>query len=289
MPILDLHSHSNASDGALTPTALVERAVSRGVAVLALTDHDTTAGLAEAHQAAASHAGFSLIDGIELSTGWHGFEIHIVGLRIDPCHPSLQAFMGAQQQRRQVRAEAIAAKLERCGIKGVLPQIACSTPCDSLTRTHFARVLVDQGHVKDMNQAFKKYLAKGERAYVAPGWPPIGEAVEVIRNAGGNAVLAHPSRYKLSSKWLKRLFNDFHQAGGEALEVALPQQRPCERQQLAAWAREFGLKASLGSDFHQPSPWLDLGKNLWLPKGCEPIWNDWPEEASSPELSDNRR
>jgi len=280
MSIWDLHSHSNVSDGALTPTALIERAVSHDVTVLALTDHDTIAGLTEAHDAAARHAGFTLIDGIELSTGWHGFEIHIVGLRIDPCHPSLQAFIRSQQQRRQIRAEGIAAKLARCGIADALTHIACNMPCDSLTRTHFARLLVDQGHVKDMNQAFKKYLAKGERAYVAPDWPAIGEAVEVIHNAGGNAVLAHPSRYKLSTKWLKRLFNDFQQVGGDALEVALPQQRPCERQQLAVWGSEWGLKASLGSDFHQPSPWLDLGKNLWLPKACEPVWSDWQQEKT---------
>ncbi|WP_283010969.1 RNase RNM [Cronobacter turicensis] len=279
--IYDLHSHTTASDGLLTPEQLVHRAVEMGIHTLAITDHDTTAGLPAAHQEI-NRAGLALrlIDGVEISTLWENHEIHIVGLGIDITHPDMLAFLDGQAQRRMQRAEMIAERLEKARIPGALEGARRLADGGVVTRGHFARFLIEDGRATNMANVFKHYLARGKTGYVPPQWCTIEQAIDVIHHSGGQAVIAHPGRYQLSAKWLKRLLNQFAAAGGDAMEVAQCQQAPNERNQLASYAGQFGLLASQGSDFHQPCPWIELGRRLRLPDGLTPVWHRWPPELS---------
>ncbi|MCI0290632.1 PHP domain-containing protein [Cronobacter sakazakii] len=279
--IYDLHSHTTASDGLLTPEQLVHRAVEMGIHTLAITDHDTTAGLPAAHEEIV-RAGLALrlIDGVEISTLWENHEIHIVGLGIDITHPEMVAFLDGQAQRRTRRAEMIAERLEKARIPGALEGAKRLADGGVVTRGHFARFLIEGGRATNMANVFKHYLARGKTGYVPPQWCTIEQAIDVIHHSGGQAVIAHPGRYQLSAKWLKRLLNQFAAAGGDAMEVAQCQQAPNERNQLASYAGQFGLLASQGSDFHQPCPWIELGRRLRLPDGLTPVWHRWPPELS---------
>jgi hypothetical protein len=283
--IFDLHSHTTASDGRLSPTDLVLRAVEKRVSVLAITDHDTTQGLVEAHQAIKTHnLPLILIDGIEISTLWRNFDIHIVGLNVDVNHPSLVHLIAEQAQRREDRAELISERLAKHRIFGALEGAKAFSEDGSITRAHFARWLVDQGHATTIQQVFKKFLTRDKPGYAPPMWCSIADAVNVIHEAGGQAVLAHPSRYQLTAKWIKRLLADFVLANGDAMEVSQPQQSQQERRLLGDYALTYELLASLGSDFHYPSPFTELGRNLSLPKGVDAVWADW----SLPVVDENR-
>ncbi len=273
---VDLHSHTNCSDGALTPQTLVDRAVNCQLDVLAITDHDTTGGIAIARQYIRDkQMPLTLISGIEISTAWHGFEIHIVGLNIDTGNPQLQALITQQQQARELRATTMGAKLEKCGFPGVYDAAKALAGEGSITRAHFAKVLQQQGSVSTMQSAFDKYIGKGKRAFVKPGWCEIKEAIAVIHSAGGTAVMAHPVRYDLSAKWLRRLIVQFKEEGGDALEIVLPQMSPDQRRQMLTYCLEYDLYASMGSDFHYPTKWSDLGRHLTLPDNCKPVWQLW--------------
>ncbi|GAB82016.1 TrpH protein [Shimwellia blattae DSM 4481 = NBRC 105725] len=274
--IYDLHSHTTASDGLLSPRQLVERAAHYQVDVLAITDHDTTAGLEEARQAIRDSAlTLALINGVEVSTVWENHEIHIVGLGIDPANPQLMAFLEAQSTRRRQRAEMIADRLDKARIPGSLEGALRLANGGAVTRGHFARYLVECGRATTVAGVFKNYLARGKTGYVPPQWCTIEQAIDVIHHSGGQAVLAHPGRYRLSTKWLKRLLAHFARHGGDGMEVAQCQQAPDERNQLAHFSRQFGLLASQGSDFHQPCPWIELGRNLRLPPDITPVWQEW--------------
>nr|WP_103971541.1 PHP domain-containing protein [Pectobacterium versatile]POY50048.1 phosphatase [Pectobacterium versatile] len=273
-PLYDLHSHTTASDGLLTPTALVSRAVDMRVSVLAITDHDTTAGLDEAQNAIAQQGlPLRLIPGVEISTLWENHEIHIVGLGMDIAHPALTGLLQQQAECRQNRAEQIAARLEKNRIPDALAGAQRLATGGQITRAHFARYLIELGIAANMNQVFKKYLAKGKIGYVPPQWCTIPQAIEAIHQSGGVSVLAHPGRYDLTAKWLKRLLATFAENGGIAMEVAQCQQAPDERTQLGRYARDFNLMASQGSDFHLPCAWIELGRKLWLPADAEPVWH----------------
>ncbi|MBN3197898.1 PHP domain-containing protein [Pectobacterium brasiliense] len=273
-PLYDLHSHTTASDGLLTPTALVSRAVDMRVSVLAITDHDTTAGLDEAQNAIAQQGlPLRLIPGVEISTLWENHEIHIVGLGMDSARPALTRLLQQQAECRQSRAEQIAARLEKNRIPDALVGAQRLATGGQITRAHFARYLIELGIAANMNQVFKKYLAKGKIGYVPPQWCTIPQAIEAIHQSGGVSVLAHPGRYDLTAKWLKRLLATFAENGGIAMEVAQCQQAPDERTQLGRYARDFNLMASQGSDFHLPCAWIELGRKLWLPAGVEPVWH----------------
>ncbi|KGA38538.1 S-adenosylmethionine tRNA ribosyltransferase [Pectobacterium odoriferum] len=273
-PLYDLHSHTTASDGLLTPTALVSRAVDMRVSVLAITDHDTTVGLDEAQQAIAQQGlPLRLIPGVEISTLWENHEIHIVGLGMDIAHPALTGLLQQQAECRQSRAEQIAARLEKNRIPDALAGAQRLATGGQITRAHFARYLIELGIAANMNQVFKKYLAKGKIGYVPPQWCTIPQAIEAIHQSGGVSVLAHPGRYDLTAKWLKRLLATFAENGGIAMEVAQCQQAPDERTQLGRYARDFNLMASQGSDFHLPCAWIELGRKLWLPADVEPVWH----------------
>ncbi len=274
--MFDLHSHTTASDGMLTPDALVARAVEQQVDVLAITDHDTVDGVNAAREAIEQASlPLHLVSGVEMSTLWENQEIHIVGLNIDIGHPALTAFLQHQQGLRHQRARDIAARLEKARIPGAWEGALRYAGQGAITRGHFARFLVEDGRANSMADVFRHYLARGKTGYVPAQWCTIEQAIHVIHLAGGQAVIAHPGRYRLSAKWLKRLLAHFSEAGGDAMEIAQCQQAPGERQQLALYARQFSLRASQGSDFHQPCAWIELGRRLALPEGVIPVWQDW--------------
>ncbi|WP_419721316.1 RNase RNM [Pseudescherichia vulneris] len=276
--IYDLHSHTQASDGLLTPEELVHRAVEMRVGTLAITDHDTTSAIPAA-QAEILRAGLNLtlINGVEISTLWENHEIHIVGLNIDIAHPAMVTLLEEQKARRQARAMQIGERLEKAHIPGAWEGALRLANGGAVTRGHFARFLIESGKASDVAGVFKKYLARGKTGYVPPQWCTIKQAIDVIHHSGGKAVVAHPGRYDLSAKWLKRLLAHFAEQSGDAMEVAQCQQAPNERTQLAAYAQQFGLMASQGSDFHQPCPWIELGRKLWLPAGVEAVWQLWEQ------------
>lgn len=274
--LFDLHSHTSASDGHLTSDLLVKRAVACRVDVLAITDHDTIDGLALAKQTIENESlPLHLIYGIELSTKWENKDIHIVGLNIDPYCDDLTLLIQEQALRRDERAQLMSQRLEKANIIGAYcgaKALAANAP---ITRAHIARWMVENHYANDMQNVFKNYLTRGKTGYVPPNWCSIEHAVNVIHRAGGQAVLAHPASYQLTMKWIKRLLHCFVDAKGDAMEIAQPQQSPNERRQLADLAISFGLLGSQGSDFHYATSWLELGRNLYLPKGCLEIWHDW--------------
>lgn len=270
---LDLHSHSTFSDGTLTPEGLVARAAQRGVTVLALTDHDDTGGLAAARVAAVEHR-IRLVDGVEISVTWGGQTIHVVGLGIDPSDAKLQAGLAATRGGRAARAEKIIAALEALGIAGSRDgaQQYASNP-QLIGRTHFARFLVKQGIVKDIKTAFKRFLGGGQPCFVPHQWATLGAAVGWINGSGGAAVLAHPGRYPFDTEQMRALLAQFRDLGGAAIEVVSASHRPHHCAAFAAHARQFGLAASAGSDFHSPQEsYHDLGSLPALPAGVTPVW-----------------
>lgn len=254
------------------------RAHTMQVDVLAITDHDTLAGLARAHAAQAQQQRrLTIIDGVEISTRWHGFDIHVVGLNVDRGSPDLLAHLDEQARIRSERAEKIADKLEKCGFEGVLPKALALAGVGQVTRAHFARVLVEQYGVANMNTVFKKYLGKGKRAMVKAQWPTMQEAIAWIQAAGGQAVLAHPAHYDMTTKWLRRLVADFAAAQGDGIETAFPGMARGKQQIIQQLATEHNLLASAGSDFHFPSRWTELGKNLGISSSLTPIWHNWSQ------------
>ncbi|WP_286232655.1 RNase RNM [Thalassotalea sediminis] len=275
---VDLHSHTNCSDGSLSPKELIDRAINFQIDVLAITDHDTVAGLdiAKGYIQEKNYP-ITLIDGIEISTRWHNFEIHIVGLNIDASDPKLTALIEEQQAARESRATQMGEKLAKCGFSDVYLQAKQLAGQGSITRAHFAKVLLQQGHVNHLQAAFDKYLGKGKRAYVKPQWCDIETAIAAIHSAGGTAVMAHPIRYDMTTKWLRRLVIEFKTHGGDGLEIVLPQMNNEQRKLMLSFCLEYHLLASLGSDFHYPSKWSDLGKNLVLPSEAKPIWQAWQQ------------
>ena len=276
-PVLDLHSHSFFSDGSLSPEELVKRAHEKGVNILALTDHDETKGLNAARTKAKS-LGMCLINGVEVSVSWNKKTIHIVGLGIDPENQALQQGLSYIRDERIKRGKKIAEKLEKCGIQNVWQEITDKVGFEAVTRTHFAQFLVEQGHAKDMQQAFKRWLARKGRAYVNGHWIGLEECVKLINDAGGQAVIAHPVRYKMTNAKLEELVKTFKEYGGVGIEVVASRYSAQERAYVASIARRFDLLASVGSDFHFPgNPYIDLGYNLDLPIETSAIWQTWPE------------
>lgn len=278
--IIDLHCHSLASDGALSPQDLVTRAHERGVKVLALTDHDTTAGLAQARLQADS-VGMKLVTGIEFSTQWRAYGIHILGLHFDEEHPAMKSAVARQQQARVTRSEQIAARLQKKGLPDLLADAVRCSESGVPGRPHFAQAMVEAGLVKDFQEAFKKYLGAGKAGDVKAGWPSVGEAVEWIREAGGLAVIAHPRKYDMTLTKLRALIEEFMAAGGQGIEVSVSGQKQGEIGLLVDLCRRSGLLASSGSDFHSPRfAWADLGSQARLPSDVPTVWDDWTDVQS---------
>lgn len=282
---IDLHCHSNVSDGMLSPADVVARAAANGVHALGLTDHDDVSGVAAA-RAAAELAGMTLIPGVEISVSWGGQTVHVVGLRIDPEHPGLVAGLSGIRAGRMERARRMGAELERSGIHGAYEgAYGYAVNKEMVGRTHFARWLVAQGHAPDMRGAFRRFLTRGNPGYVEHQWTTLENAVGWIRASGGMAVIAHPGRYAFNARELHLLLDDFRSLGGEGIEVITGSHHPSEYGKFADLARAFGLKASRGADFHAPAEGIDIGRLPALPHYCRPVWQGWPELASHLSLS----
>ncbi len=269
--LVDFHTHSHCSDGVLSPRALVERAAQRKVGTLALTDHDTVAGLAEA-RAACRDAGIRFVPGVELSANWRGQTIHVVGLNLDAGDARLGTHLTGVLARRRERLLEIGERLEkRARLPGrALAAQAAAAPAP--TRLHLARLLVAGGHAVDTQSAFDRWLNAKCAGHVPAEWPPLAEALAALHHSGGIAVLAHPHRYRLSSGGLRELTAAFVQEGGAALEASMAGMSPNDADRVAALCRRFALHASMGSDFHDPAvPWNPLGRWLKLAAGLVPI------------------
>lgn len=277
----DLHSHSRVSDGTLAPAAVVARAHAAGVAMHALTDHDELTGLAEA-AAAARKLGLIFVPGVEISVSWAGETIHIVGLKVDPLDPTLTAGLARTRAGRGDRAREMGRQLEIAGVpdayEGALRHVG--NP-ELISRTHFARHIVDAGVCADVSEVFRRFLSEGRPGYVPHRWADLGEAVGWILGAGGVAILAHPGRYRLDEGGLWALMTEFREAGGTAIEVVSGSHTPDQYRRFAAHAREFGFRASRGSDFHGPGESrVDFGELPSLPDAVTPVWADWPEAVA---------
>jgi 3',5'-nucleoside bisphosphate phosphatase len=271
--IFDLHCHSNFSDGVLCPEDLVARAKARNVSVLAITDHDTIAGLGIAHKASVIH-GLTLIPGIEFSSQWGKGGVHIVGLGINPASQELNAAIAFQEQARYARSEAIGERLARAGFPEALQGARRIAGGGTLGRPHFAQYLVNIGAVANINAAFKKYLGTGKPADVKYQWPLMEQVINWIHCAGGVAVLAHPAKYELTRMKMCALVDAFAAVGGDAVEVISGQQPMALTQDLAKIVNSRSLYASCGSDFHIPDqPWQELGSFGALPDNSKPVWS----------------
>lgn len=271
----DLHSHTIYSDGVLSPTDLVRRAVAKGVDVLALTDHDVTRGIAEAAATARSF-GVCLIPGVEISVTWRKRLLHIVGLGIDPDDEQLLQGLARLREVRKGRAMEMGKRFEKIGIDGVYEGAKALANGDIISRTHFARYLVEHRHARDMQDAFKRYLKHGKRCYVPCEWASLEEALRWITRANGQAVIAHPARYDLGHTMLSALIGEFKELGGVGIEVVTSSHNQQDCLAMATHAKKSGLLASVGSDFHEPgNSWVELGKLPSLPEGCVPIWQEW--------------
>jgi predicted metal-dependent phosphoesterase TrpH len=271
--IFDLHSHSTCSDGLLSPADLVERAVQRGVDVLALTDHDEIKGVAAAREAA-DHWGIRLVNGVEISVLWDDVTLHIVGLNIDTGYQPLADGLAAIRSGREMRAQRMAESLAAVGIGGALEGARryAKNP-ELVSRSHFARYLVEAGHARDTNAVFRHFLTPGKPGYVPHQWAALADALQWIHGSGGIAVLAHPGRYELGDAKRERLLGEFVERGGAAVEVVTGSHAPTEFVTWARHARNFGLLASAGSDFHGPGEgYRDIGNVPALPSGCDPVW-----------------
>ncbi len=269
----DLHCHSVVSDGTLTPEALAQRAQANGVELWALTDHDELGGQDRA-MAAAHEVGMSYLTGVEISVTFLGITVHIVGLGMDHTHPALLAGLRATRGGREQRARDMSDDLARVGIKGVYEGALkyVGNP-ELISRSHFARYLVEIGVSKDTNDVFRKYITEGKPGFVPHRWAKLADAVGWITQAGGVAVIAHPGRYKLTPNEEFALFTEFKSHGGQGVEVMTGAHNQADYVKYAGYCQEFGLVASRGSDFHSPEEsHMDLGKLPDLPGSVTPVW-----------------
>lgn len=271
---VDLHTHTTASDGVLTPSALVTRARSNGVKTLAITDHDTLDAYDELD--GDTNLGLDLVCGIELSSRWAGKEVHIVGLNIDRKSDASRIAVSAQRSARTERAAHIALKLKQAGLGDTLSAVNDLAGDASIGRPHFAQYLVDAGFVKDTQQAFRKYLGGNRLGNLKQFWPEMRHVIDWIKGAGGIAVLAHPAHYRLTHSRLRCLVEEFVDSGGVGVEVVSGRQLGPVTGRLQDLATSYNLLASCGSDFHRPGAhWADVGCIEPLPPDCRPVWDAW--------------
>lgn len=270
----DLHAHSTVSDGTLPPRELVRRAAVQGVELFALTDHDEVAGIDEA-AAAAAEIGLPFLAGVEISVTWAGRTVHVVGLGIDPRNESLRQGLVQVRSGRTVRAMQMGEELARAGIGGAFDGALkyVGNP-ELISRTHFARFLVERGVCRDTREVFSRYLVEGKPGYVPQRWASLAQAVRWIGDAGGVAVLAHPARYPFSENELWALAAEFRDLGGAAIEVVTSNHGAGDVQRFTDLALEFGFAASRGSDFHGPGEsQAELGRVGVLPYRLTPVWH----------------
>lgn len=279
---VDLHCHSTASDGALSPTVLVARAYEHGVRMLSLTDHDTLEGQLEA-RAATQALGMQWVSGIELSCTWGGATIHVLGYNFALDAAPLLEAVESLHRGRWLRAEEIDRRLTLKGMPGALDgaraiQQELGDSGNAPARPHFAEFLVRAGHVKDRAEAFRKWLGAGKLGDVKLHWPTLEETVETLRKSDAWVSLAHPMHYELTRTKRRRLIADYIQAGGQALEVVNGMMPAEQVGTMSILAREFGLLASAGSDFHGPGTWGEIGVYRPLPEDLPPLWRRFKHE-----------
>ena len=279
----DLHCHSTVSDGTLEPEALAARARAGGVELWALTDHDEVSGLQRARDAALRE-GLAYLTGCEISVSFAGVTVHIVGLGFDAGDAALRDGLARTRSGREARAREMAAGLAQVGIlgavEGALPYVG--NP-ELISRTHFARFLVERGHCADTGEVFRRYLTEGKPGYVPHRWAGLGDAVRWITAAGGEAVIAHPARYKLTPTEEYALFSEFKAHGGRGVEVITGSHSAAEAVRYGEMAVEFDLLASRGSDFHSPTESrTDLGTLPDLPGRLTPVWQALADRVQWP-------
>ena len=275
--LIDLHCHSTVSDGVLTPTEIVNHAAEKGVRVLALTDHDDVAGLATARAVADAH-GMQFINGVEISVTWRHRTLHIVGLKINPEYAPLVEGLANIRAGRHTRAEGMAQALEKVGIHGALEGAYEYSKGGIISRTHFARFLIEKGYAKDTKAVFKRYLVKGKPGYVEHQWASLEDAMAWIVGSGGVAVIAHPGRYDLGRVSMLELMHEFRALGGAAIEVVTASHTVDQYQEFAKVAKSFDLASSMGSDYHgKGQTYIEMGRLPSLPSHCVPVWRDWSE------------
>ncbi len=272
----DLHSHSNVSDGTLAPAELAARAKANGVEIWALTDHDEVGGIAEARSAAAA-VGLRFVPGVEISVTWAGKTVHIVGLGIDETERTLVDGLASVRAGRVLRGREIAAQLLEAGIPGAFEgALKLADNPEMVGRTHFARFLVAAGVRPTVNEVFRSFLVEGKPGFVPHRWATLEQAVGWIRAAGGQAVIAHPGRYAFSDLQHDALIDSFRELGGVGIEVITGSHTPDQYDTYARVARNAGLLASRGSDFHGPGESrVDLGALPLLPAGLPAVWQNW--------------
>jgi 3',5'-nucleoside bisphosphate phosphatase len=272
----DLHCHSTVSDGYFSPADVARRAQANGVTLWSLTDHDEVGGQVEA-RAAAQELGMDYLCGVEISVTWASRTVHIVGLHIDPASEALATGLERTRNGRAARGEAIGEALGALGIpnafEGALKYV--SNP-DLISRTHFARFLVEHGYAESTQDVFSRYLGEGKPGYVSHRWARLADAVQWIRAAGGEAVIAHPGRYAYTPVEFDALFGEFIDLGGKAIEVITGSHTPDQYREYADVARRYGFEASRGSDFHAPGEGrVELGSLPPLPSDLQPVWERW--------------
>jgi predicted metal-dependent phosphoesterase TrpH len=276
--IIDFHTHSHASDGALAPEALLAEAIAAGVGQFAITDHDTVAGYRALRDSDfESPSGFRLVAGTELSCVWSNVTIHVVGLGMDIDHPALAAGLARLDEARQQRAVIIARKLEQLGMRGALDGARAEAGVSQIGRPHFAAWMLAQGHVGDASEAFDKHLGAGKPGDVKTCWPELAEVTSWIVAAGGVAILAHPLKYRMTNMKLRRCIRDFIAAGGSGIEAWSGRQTEEQTRYLCRLAGDFGVPVSVGSDFHAHGDYAPrLGvDSAGLPPGVELITAEW--------------
>jgi predicted metal-dependent phosphoesterase TrpH len=269
----DLHAHSTVSDGTMDPAALVERAKARGVELFALTDHDEVGGIAAA-RVAAERLDLPFVAGVEVSVTFARHTVHILGLGIDERSQALHAGLTSVRAGRMQRAQEMADGLARVGIDGALDgALKYAGNLDLVSRTHFARYIVERGFASETREVFGKYLTEGRPGYVPHNWASLRDAVGWITAAGGVPIIAHPGRYKLTPTEQWALFSGFREAGGIGLEVATSAHTRDQVKRFAEYALEFGFEGSRGSDFHGPNEsHAELGQVHVVPDGLTPVW-----------------
>lgn len=273
---VDLHCHSNVSDGVLAPAAVAAYARKGGVDAWALTDHDEVGGI-KAARAAASEVGMRFVSGVEISVTWANQTVHLVGLHVDEDNPELLAGLAATRQGRDARGREIAAQLEAAGIPGAYEGALkyVGNP-DLLSRTHFARYIVETGLCDTTSEVFRKFLTEGKPGYVPHRWATLEQAMGWIRGAGGIPVIAHPGRYKFDATAEGALFDEFRQRGGNAIEVVTGSHTRDQYETYAEVARRYGFLASRGTDFHAPGEArVEFDALAPLPASVTPVWHDW--------------
>ncbi len=273
--MIDLHCHSFFSDGTLSPADLLKKAEHAQVTMLALTDHDTVDGVYQLLKLDIPE-NLRFIPGIELSTRWKKYDVHILGLGLDPLNPELKKIIALQTASRHSRSQQLALRLQALGIENALAKARLISGHDRIGRPHFAQVLVDEKRVSDRAAAFRQILGRGRPGYVVTNWIDIEQAVTVIHQAGGKAVIAHPLKYQLTRTKLQELITHFKEVGGDGLEVVSGEITQSQIQEVAGLCARYNLSASTGSDYHGDGiSRVMLGKQRLIPAHCLPVWQQW--------------